>query len=98
MAIKNLKSAEKTRGVTYVEAGFSDIFGYDRAGSDDRAIADHDWEYGCIGPDAHAIAKPGLVPEAPFPRRSSHNEWIINKHRAVRNETIIPNRNELADK
>src|SRR5258708_37275702 len=37
MAIKNLKSAEKTRGVTYVEAGFRGIFGYYRAASDARA-------------------------------------------------------------
>ncbi len=92
-----LKSPKQPRGVTYVEPGFSDIFGYDRAGPDDCAIADPDWEDGSVCPDAHAIAKLGLAPEAPFRRRAPGNEWIIDKHRPMRNEAIVPDRDQLAD-
>ncbi len=98
MAIEDLKSAEKTRGVTYVEAGFSDIFGHDCASPDDDMIADRNREYGGVGPDAHAIANCCGSPEFALSGRTARVKWIINKHRAVRNETIIPNRNELADK
>jgi len=92
-----LKSPKQPRGVTYVEAGFSDIFGYDRAGPDDRAIADPDWEDGSVCPDAHAIAKFGLAPEAPFRCRSPGNEGIVDKHCPMRNEAIIPDGDQLTD-
>ena len=59
MAIKVLKYAEKTRGVTYVEAGLSDVLGHDCASPDDDMIADHDREDGGIRPDAYAITKLG---------------------------------------
>ncbi len=92
-----LKSPKQPRGVTYVDARFSDIFGYDRAGADDRAIADPDWEDGSVCPDAHAIAKFGLAPEAPFRCRSPGNEGIVDKHRPMRNEAIIPDGDQLTD-
>jgi len=92
-----LKSPKQPRGVAYVEARFSDIFGYDRAGPDDRAIADPDWEDGSVCPDAHAIAKFGLAPEAPFRCRSPGNEGIVDKHRPMRNEAIIPDGDQLTD-
>jgi hypothetical protein len=92
-----LKSPKQPRGVAYVEARFSDIFGYDRAGPDDRAIADPDWEDGSVCPDAHAITKFGLAPEAPLRRRPPCNEGIIDKHRPMRNEAIVPDRDQLTD-
>jgi len=60
-------------------------------------IADRNREYGGIGPDAHAIAELGLAPEVPFRRRSPRSECIINKHRPMRNEAIVPDRDELTD-
>jgi hypothetical protein len=93
-----LKSPKHPRGVAYVKAGFSDIFGYDRAGPDDRSVADPDREDGSVCTDAHAIAKLGLTPEAPFRRRSPCNEGIVDKHRPMSNEAIIPDRNQIADK
>jgi hypothetical protein len=92
-----LKSPKQSRGVTYVEADFSDIFGYDRAGPDDCAMADPNWEDGSIGPDAHAIAKLCLAPEAPFVRGAARNKGIIDKHCPMRNEAIIPDRDQLTD-
>jgi hypothetical protein len=96
-SLSRLESPKQPRGVTYVEAGLSDIFGYDRAGPDDCTVADRDWEDGSVCPDAHAIAKLGLAPEAPLRRRAPGNEWIIDKHRPVRNEAIVPNRDQIAD-
>jgi hypothetical protein len=91
------KSPKQPRGITYVEAGFSDIFGYDRAGPDDRAVADPDWEDGSVCPDAHAIAKSGVAPEPPFLCRAAGNEGIIDKHRPMRNEAIVPDGDQLTD-
>jgi hypothetical protein len=92
-----LKSPKQPRGVAYVEARFSDIFGYDRAGPDDRSVADPDWEDGSVCPDAHAIAKFGLAPEAPFRCRSPGNKGIVDKHRPVRNEAIVSDGDQLTD-
>jgi hypothetical protein len=97
MATKDLRSAEKTSRVTYVEAGFSDIFGYDGTGSDDRAIAYRDWENGSVCPDTHTITNCGGSPEFALFGRTARVKWIINKHRPMRNETIIPDRDELTD-
>ncbi|SRR6266487_5198134 len=96
-SLNRLKSPKQPRGVTYVEAGFSDIFGYDRAGPDDCAVADRNWEDGSVCPDTYTIANPGLAPEAPFLRRAAGNKGIINKHRPVRNEAIVPGRDQLTD-
>ena len=92
-----LKSPKQPRGVTDIEARFSDIFGYDRTGPDDRSVADPDWEDGSVCPDAHAIAKFGLAPEAPFRCRSPGNERIVDKHRPMRNEAIITDGDQLTD-
>jgi hypothetical protein len=94
-SLNRLKSPKQPRGVTYVEAGFSDIFGYDRAGPDDRSVADPDWEDGSVCPDAHPIAKYGLAPEAPFRCRSPGNEGIVDKHGPMRNEAIVSDRDQL---
>ncbi len=61
-------------------------------------MADRDWEDGSVCPDTHTITKLGLAPEAPFLRGAAGNKGIINKHRPMRNEAIIPDRDELADK
>jgi hypothetical protein len=92
-----LKSPKQPRGIPYVEAGFSDIFGYDRAGPDDRSVADPDWEDGSICSDTHAIAKSGMAPQPPFLCRAAGNEGIIDKHCPMRNEAIIPDGDQLTD-
>jgi hypothetical protein len=95
--VRRRKATEKASRVTNVEAGFCNVFGYDGTGPDDCAVADRDWEDGSVCPNAHAIAKLGLAPEVPFRRRSSCNKWIIDKHRPMRNEAVIPDRHELTD-
>jgi len=93
-----LGSPKQPGRVTNVEAGFGNIFGYDGTGPDDCAVADRDWEDGSVCPNAHAIAKLGLAPEVPFRRRSPRNEWIIDKHRPMRNEAVVSDRDQVADK
>jgi hypothetical protein len=92
-----LKSAKKTRGVASVDARYGDVLGDNRAGADDDTITNCNREYSGIRSDTYTIAKLGLTPEATFLCRSANHKGIINKHRAVRNEAIVPNRNELAD-
>jgi hypothetical protein len=92
-----LKSTKKTRGVASVDARYGNVLRHNRAGPDDCAVADPDWKDGSIGPDTYAIAKLGFAPEAPFCRRPPYNEWIIDKHRPMRNEAVIPDRDELTD-
>jgi hypothetical protein len=60
-------------------------------------ITNRNREYSGIRSDTYTIAKLGFVPKATFLRRSSCNEWVIDKHRPMRNEAIIPDRDELAD-
>jgi hypothetical protein len=93
-----LKCSEKTRRITDVEAGLGDIFGNNCAGAYDSAIADHDWENGGICSDTYAIAKLGSAPKTPFLCGTTINEAIINEHSAVRNETVVPDGDEFADK
>jgi hypothetical protein len=92
-----LKGAEKTCGATDIEAGCSDVFGHDRARANDDIIADRDWKNGGICSDAYTIPKSGWAPEGWFRRRSAGNEWIINKHRPVRNEAPVPDGYEFTD-
>jgi hypothetical protein len=74
---------------------WSRCLSYNGPGPDYCVVADPDWEEGSVCPDAHVIAKLRLAPEAPFRRRVSGNEGIIDKHGPVRNEAIIPEGDQL---
>ena len=65
-SLNRLKSPKQPRGVTYVEAGFSDVLGHDRASPDHDMITNGNREYSSVRPDTYTIAKLGLAPEAPF--------------------------------
>jgi hypothetical protein len=97
-SLNRLKSPKQSRRIFNVNTRLGDILGDDRAGSDDCAITDRDREYRSISPDTDMIAKFGGTPEIALWRRTSLNKEIINKHCAVRNEAVVPNRYELADK
>lgn len=55
-------------------------------------------EDGGICSDTYKVAELGLAPKAPFLCRAANDEAIINKHRSVGNEAIIPDRDQFADK
>jgi len=92
-----LQRAKETRGVARVNAGNGDVLGHNGARADDDMITNRNRENGSICSDTHRIADLGLAPEAPFRRRSPRDEWIIDKHRPMRNEAIIPDGDELTD-
>jgi hypothetical protein len=97
-SLNRLKSPKQPRRISNVNTRLGDIPGDDRAGSDDCAITDRDREYRGISPDTDMIAKFCGTPEIAVWRRTSLNKEIINKHGPMRNEAVVPNRYELADK
>ena len=87
-----LKTAEEASGITRVNAGGGNIFGNHCTGSYDHMIADHNREDRCICSDTHMIAEFSWPPKLRLSRRATVAEQIVNEHRAVRNETVIPDR------
>ena len=95
--VGGLEATKEARRVAGVNAGLDDIFGNNGAGSNHDLIADRDRQDGGIGSDADAVAKFSLSPERRLSRRSARHEEIINKHRSVRNEAVVPNRDQIAN-
>ena len=93
----DLEPTKEARGIARVNAGLDDIFSNNCAGSDHDLIADRDRQDGGIGSDTDAVAKFGLSPELRHSRRSTRDEGIINKHCAMGNEAIVPNRYQLTE-
>jgi hypothetical protein len=91
------ETAQEAGWVARVNAGNGNILGNNCTGSDHHLIADCDGEDSGICSDTYAIAKLGWPPELRFPGRATSDEQIINKHRAMRNEAIVSNRNQIAD-
>jgi len=89
-----LKGAEKTRGVTDIEPGCSDVLGHDRAGANDDLIADRDWKDGGICSDAYTIPKSCCSPKVRLFSGAPGNERIIDEHGAMRNEAFVSERYE----
>jgi hypothetical protein len=59
-------------------------------------ITDRDRQYGRIRSDTDTIAKLSFSPKLWFSGRATLAEQVVNKHGAMRNETIVPSRNQLA--
>jgi hypothetical protein len=97
-SLKRLKSPKQPRWISNVNTRLGDILGDHRPGSDNHLITDRDREYRGISPDTDMIAKFGGTPEIAVWRRTSLNKEIVDKHRSVRNEAVVPNRYKLADK
>ena len=93
-----LKSAKKTRGVASVAPRYGDVLGHNRAGADDDMITNGNRKDSSICSNTHKVAKVGLTPKAPFLCRAAGEEAIIDEHRPMRNEAIVPDRDELTDK
>ena len=91
-----LKSPKQSGGVADIEPGLGNVLGDHFAGPDNCSVADRDWEDGSVCPNAHAIAKRGLTPEAPFCCRPPTNGSLINIAR-MRNEAVSSVRDELTD-
>src|SRR5438093_1194369 len=84
-------------GITDIEAGYCDVLGNNSARANDSMIANRDGKDGGVRPNTYMITKLGWPPQLPFRRRPPANKRIIDEHGAVRNEAIVPDRNQFAD-
>src|SRR5439155_3525312 len=92
-----LKCAEKTRRVTDIESGYTDVLGHDGTGANDDMIADCNREHGGIRTDRYMITKSCYSPKVRLFGRASGNERIIDEHGAMRNEAFVSDRHEITD-
>src|SRR5204863_2450793 len=93
------ESPEQPSRVTNVDTGGANVLGHNGPGSDDYAITDRDREYRGIRPDTYPAADLRWPPEiAVSSGRAAVNKEIVDKHGPMRNEAVVPNRYELADK
>jgi len=92
-----LKFAKKTRGIADVEAGYCDVLGNNSARADDCMIANRDRKDGGVRPNTYMITKLGWPPKLWLSSRATFAEQVVNEHGAMRNEAILPDRNQFAD-
>src|SRR5215472_11102114 len=92
-----LKCSEQSRWVFHVEAGYRDVLGNNGACADNDMIADSDRKDSRIGSNTHVIAKLGWPPKLWLSGRTTTNKKIIDEHGAVRNEAIVPDRNQCTE-
>ena len=91
------ETTEQASGIAGVNAWDGNVLGNNRTGSYHHVIADRNREDGGIGSDTHMIAKLGGAPKFWFPGRTAVTEQVVNEHGAVRNETVVPDGDELAN-
>jgi hypothetical protein len=95
---EELEPTKKAGGIARINSGNGYVLSNNCTGSDDHLVANGDREDCSICPDTNSITKFGWLPELWFASRSTVTEQIVNEHRAVRNETVVANRDEIADK
>ena len=88
---------KKASGIARVNSGNGNILGNNCAGSDDHLIADRHREDRGICSDTYSTAKLCRSPELWLAGGSAGAEEVVNKHRAVGNEAVVANRNEVTD-
>src|SRR4029077_2892027 len=67
------------------------------AGSYNYLVTDCYRQNGSIRSDTNTIAKFCSPPELRLSSRSAGHEEIVNKHRSVRNEAVVANRDQIAN-
>ena len=92
------KSPEETSRIANVEAGFADILCHHGAGANHRAVTDVYRHNRSISSYAHAVTNGCGAPELRFAGRTASGKWIVNEHGTVRDETIVADSHQLADK
>ena len=95
--VRNRKPPKQTRGVADIEAGFGDVLGNDCASADDCSVTDSDWEDGGISADTDTVSNFSGTPDFPRVGRPPPIKAVVDKHCAMRNETIVSDGDELTD-
>jgi hypothetical protein len=88
---------KKASGIARVNSGDVNVLGNNCAGSDDHLIADRHREDRGICSDTYSTAKLCRSPELWLAGGSAGAEQVVNKHRAMRNEAVVADRNEVTD-
>jgi hypothetical protein len=93
------ETTQQSRGISNVNPRLSNVLGNNGPGSDDCAITDRDREYCGVRPDTYTVADLRSPPEiAVSSSGAAVNKEIVDKHGPMRNEAVVPNHDELADK
>jgi hypothetical protein len=95
--MRELQATKKACGVSCINAGDSNIPGNNCPGSGHNLIADCYRENSSVCADTYTIAKFSWAPKVWLPGRATFAEQVVNEHCAVRNEAILPDRNQFAD-
>jgi hypothetical protein len=96
--MRELQATKETCGVSRINAGDSNIPGNNCPGSDHNLIADCYRENSSVCADTYTIAKFSWAPKVWLPGRATFADQVVNEHCAVRNEAILPDRNQFANR
>lgn len=91
------KTTEEAGRVACITAWDCNILRNNCPSSYNHVIADRDRKDCCICSNTHMTAKFGRPPKLWLSGRATGDERIINKHRSMRNEAIVPDCDEIAD-
>ena len=97
MLQRGRKATEEASRIACVNAWDGNILGNNCPRSYYHVITDRDREDCGICSDTHTIAKFGRPPKLWLPSRSTVAEEIVDKHGAMRNEAVVPNRDQIAN-
>jgi hypothetical protein len=92
-----LEATEQASRVARVNAGGGDIFGNNRAGTYNYLVTDCNRENGGIRSDTYTVTKLCWPPKLRLASRSTREEQVINKHRTMRDEAVVTDRDQVAD-
>jgi hypothetical protein len=93
------EAPQQARWITYVDPGNGNIFRHDRAGSDDYAIANCNGKKGGVGSDADVVTDFCRSPKIGISSGgTSVSKEVVDKHRAVGDEAVVPRRHQLTNK
>src|SRR5262249_45776421 len=93
-----LEPSQQSCRVSNVNPRLSNVFGNNRASAYHDVIADRDRKDGRICSDAYTIPKSCCSPKVRLSGRAPGNKLIIDKHSAMRNETVVSDGYELTNK
>jgi hypothetical protein len=95
--MRELQATKETCGVSHINAGDSDIPGNNCPGSDHNLIADCYRENSSVCSDTYKIAKFAWAPKLWPSSGTACDKQIVDEHGAMRNEAILPDRNQFAN-
>src|SRR5262249_11578525 len=91
------EAPQETRRIAGVDARFREVPGDDGTRPNHDVITDRYGEDGRVRAHAHVIPEPRRAPAVTALLGTTVLEEVIDEHRPVRDETVVPDGHELAD-